>query len=279
MTALTVNFATAIVAIAASFALLAAYALAIEPYNLQRTENRFDIFDGSGEKVKIVLISDTQAAYDHTDYFKKVVATVNSLDADYILIAGDIVDSEPDGWNRIGELANLKARYGKFAVLGNHDYRDWSCDEESYEYADRIERTVESLGITVLRNENRILSATGERFALVGVDDSWACRSDYPKATEGVPQNLPKVIIVHNNLALEGENLGPEDIVLAGHTHCGQVYVPFITDYLVEDLGFGKTRSGKATLQNGAQLYVTCGVTPGGIRLFARPEISVIYLE
>jgi hypothetical protein len=264
----------------AILAIILFYSLHVEPYNVFISENRFDFFEGTGDPVKVVLISDTQGAYDYPEYFHGAMAKASAQEPDIILIAGDIVEGEKNAWEKLGELKNLKSGYGVYAVLGNHDYRDWDCrDPAIYDYADRVEKTVESFGIGVLRNENRILNIRGMEFAIAGIDDEWACRSDPQKALANLSGEIPKLILVHEQEVLYDLSPGRKTIGFAGHTHCGQFYVPFITDYLTEYLGFGKIRQGRATLENGIETYITCGITPGGIRLFARPEISVIYLE
>lgn len=273
----TVQKAVLIVLIA--FSLLLIYALHFAPYELQVTENHFEMF-GSGEPVKIVLISDTQSAYYADDFFRKAIERINAEEPDLVLIAGDIVDGEPGGYEHIGRLGDIRSRHGVYAVLGNHDYKNWDCqDAESYTYADAVAEKVESLGITVLRNENRVVEMKGHRFAIVGVDDLWACRADYDQSISGLDPGLPRIILLHQNEDLYDESLEGKNLVLAGHTHCGQVDVPFITDYFVDSLGFGKTKRGWKNISSDDSLYVTCGLTPGGIRLFAPPEISVIYLD
>ncbi|HSB46747.1 MAG TPA: metallophosphoesterase [Candidatus Bilamarchaeum sp.] len=267
-------------AVSALLILVFLYSTLIEPYNISVTESRFDIFPGSPAPLKAVLISDTQTAYDYPEYFRRAIAEANAQNPDFVLIAGDIVDGEPRGYLKLGELKNLKSRYGVFAVLGNHDYGDWNCaNPANYEYADNVTETLESMGIVVLRNQNSVLEAGGQKLAIAGIDDLWACRSEPQKALANLSQNMPKIILLHQQEAIYGLSPGVNTVAFAGHTHCGQFYFPFITDYLTEYLGFGKARQGRTTLPGGTAAYVTCGLTPGGIRLFARPEISVIYLD
>ncbi len=266
--------------ILSSFFLVLAYSVLVEPYNIHMTEHHLDFFGSPGQTVKAVLISDTQLAYDYPDYFARVISEVNRQEPDVIFISGDIVDGEPGGWTKLGLLSGLRARYGVYAVLGNHDYQDWKCGSAANdEYASHVAQTLESFGVRVLRNEQLTATMKGRSFTIIGLDDLWACKADPDKASSGVDPALPKIILVHNNLAVSGMDLGNRSLVLSGHTHCGQVDVPFVTDYLVEALGFGKITGGEKRLPGGATVFVTCGVTPGGIRLFSRPEISVLYLD
>jgi predicted MPP superfamily phosphohydrolase len=167
--------------------LVLVYSVAIEPYSINKTRDFFPFFPASSGvgPIRIVFISDIHAAYDSPPYFSKVVEAVNSEKPDLILIGGDIVEGSQSDLAGIGALSKLKSRYGVFAVQGNHDYSSWGCGNWSYAGAERAE--LESMNITVLSNENRILSINGHQLALVGIDDEWACRSDFEKAASGIP--------------------------------------------------------------------------------------------
>lgn len=258
---------------AATILLLVLYALFFEPFNLEVTENSFDLFDGQGT-VKIVLIGDTQDIYNHPEFFQRSMATANAQKPDLILIAGDIVEITDD-WDRIGPLGDLESEYGTYAILGNHDYISLNCEN----CTDKIVGKLESMNITVLRNENRIVKINGQEFALIGVDDLWAGRSSYANASYGVPSNMPKVILAHNQYSMKNQKLEGSSLILSGHTHCGLVQIPFLTDLFLRWSRFADVIKGRAMPDDDTELYVTCGLTPGGVRLFTRPEISVIYLE
>jgi len=252
---------------------LIVYAIFIEPFNLEVTENGFDMFD-EGEVIKVVLIADTQDAYNHPEYFQRTIDVVNAQEPDIILIAGDVVEVNDD-WDDVDLLEELESEYGVYAVLGNHDYYSFNCTN----CTDKLVSNLESMDIAVLRNENEILAMKGQEFALIGVDDLWAGRSSYANASIGIPQNMPKVILAHNQYSMKNQNLEGKNLILSGHTHCGLVQIPFLTDFFVRWNGLADVARGRATVDENTELYVTCGVTPGGVRLFTRPEISVIYLE
>ncbi len=252
---------------------IAAYVIFIEPFNLEVTENTFDLFD-DGTQVKIVLITDTQDAYNHPGYFQRTIDTVNAQEPDLILIAGDVVEITDD-WDHLGLIGGLESKYGTYAVLGNHDYVSLDCNN----CTDKLISNLESIGVTVLRNENRVLAINGQEFALIGVDDLWAGRSSYANASSGISKDMPKVIVAHNQYSMKNQKLEGQNIVLSGHTHCGLIQIPFLTDIFLRWTGFADVIRGRATVDENTELYVSCGVTPGGARLFTRPEISVIYLE
>ncbi len=253
--------------------LLVLYALFFEPFNLEVTENTFDLFDDSGV-IKVVLIGDTQDAYNHPEYFQRSITTANAQKPDIILIAGDVVEITDD-WDKISLLGDLESKHGTYAVLGNHDYVSFNCNN----CTPKLVSNLESMGINVLRNENEILTINGQEFALIGVDDLWAGQSSYANASTSISPNMPKVILVHNQYSLKNQKLEGRNLILSGHTHCGLVQIPFLTDLFLRWNGFADVTRGREAVDEHTELYVTCGVTPGGVRLFTRPEISVIYLE
>jgi len=126
-------------------------------------------------------------------------------------------------------------------------------------------------GIRVLRNGNADLGG----FTLVGVDDAWACESDYWKAVEGADRSRPIILLTHNQEAVPPQEYEGLGLVLVGHTHCGQVRLPIIGS-VPKLFGFrGEYDAGLHRFGNDSYIYTTCGIG-GGPRFLAPPEISVI---
>jgi predicted MPP superfamily phosphohydrolase len=255
---------------------LAFYSFAVAPYDLEVTESNFTLFDGSGEPVKVVFISDTEHAYDHPEYLSRVVSMINAQEPDIVLLGGDYAESEERGWEKLGLLGSIRAEHGVYAVLGNHDYQQWGCSRANLAYADETAKKLESMGITVLRNGHRVVEARGRRLAIVGLDDVWACRSDFVKAEAGVPP-VPQLVLAHNPAAVYGEALPAGAVVLSGHTHCGQVRLPLVSETMLAFIGLDAPIGGRGKVGTN-DIYVTCGITPGGVRFLTRPEISVLYI-
>ncbi len=126
----------------------------------------------------------------------------------------------------------------------------------------------------VLRNEHDLLDVRGKEFAVVGVDELWACRNDYQAAANGT-EGIPKIVLAHNLKAVNPDLIGGRALVLSGHTHCGLIRVPVLTELV---LGSGPI-GGRAALDEGTDAYITCGITGGGARFLTNPEISVIEVE
>ncbi|MEW6749106.1 MAG: metallophosphoesterase [Candidatus Micrarchaeota archaeon] len=241
------------------------------------TTNPFDLFGSPETPVRIVFISDIHAVYEPPGNMEKVVERINALEPDIVLLGGDLIEGSPNELPLLEPLSGIMAPHGTFAVLGNHDYGSWGCPADA-SVADETERALEGIGITVLRNENEILEVQGEKFALIGLDEYWVCRNDYATASAGVPDYMPKVVLAHNELAVGPDEIAGPSVILSGHTHCGQVNVPIITR-LFFGPDFDGAVGGRAQIDDDTGLYVTCGITPGGIRFLAPPEISVIELQ
>jgi predicted MPP superfamily phosphohydrolase len=250
--------------------------LLVEPYRLTVTQNDFTLFDGR-QNVSVVLISDIHIGSQRQGYLDSVVERINALHPDIVLIGGDTIDADVSELAWLGPLGRLNATYGVYAVLGNHDYGWWGCGV-SPALGDAVEEKLLALNITVLRNDNRVLDVRGARFALIGLDDQWLCRNNYTEASAGVPDGMPKVVLAHNQLAVDPSEVKGRGLLLFGHTHCGQVRLPFITQ-LVMGPGFGPDLGGRERIDNDTEVYVTCGVTSGGMRFLTNPEISRIIME
>ncbi|MBS3067109.1 metallophosphoesterase [Candidatus Micrarchaeota archaeon] len=263
--------------------IIAIDALFIEPYRLIITENNFDLFDGADTKIRIILISDIHIGSQRDGYLDEVVNKINNLEPDIILIAGDSINHHEIELSRLAPLKKLRTRYGAFAVLGNHDYGWWGCpiSQNEIEMSNKVEKRIEELGITVMRNENKIIEINGKRFALIGLDDVWVCKNDYKKASENVSDTLPKIIFMHNSKSIDPQQVTGKSLILAGHTHCGQIRIPFVTESLLVQGEFGHITGGKAQLDSDTEIYTTCGVTQGSmnIRFLTNPEISTISIE
>jgi uncharacterized protein len=140
-----------------------------------------------------------------------VVAKVNALAPDLIVLTGDIVDGRLDELRpHVEPLRELRARDGVYAVTGNHEY---------YWNANAWLEHLRSLGIHVLRNEHVTIR---NAFELAGVDDSSATE-DVPRAVAGRDAALPVVLLAHHPRTIARAVAAGVDLQLSGHTHGGQL--------------------------------------------------------
>lgn len=219
-----------------------------------------DGLDPRHDGVRIAQLSDIHVGnLTPASHIRAAIAAANAAKPDLITLTGDYVC-----WRRHevalvpDQLAGLEAPR-VLAVLGNHDYFVWH---------DGVVRALARNGYEVLRNEATIADVRGAPLAIVGVDDPVTRHDDIDAAFEGVPASLTKLVLCH--LADRGPRLAQRgaDLVLSGHTHGGQIYVPGITDRLMKRLGLNYRR-GLYPLQapetRRSTLYVTPGVGFSGV--------------
>jgi hypothetical protein len=203
-------------------------------------------------------------------HLERAVQAANDLRPDLILLTGDYISQDRVYAAPCAELVGrLRARFGVYAVLGNHDH--WTD-------AALITDLFRAEGVTVLLNEGMRLDLRGESFWLAGVNDTMVGLEDLSLALAGSSDDEMKLLLAHNPIILRRAARAGVDLVLSGHTHGGQV-----------TLRPEKSRSGRPRRRllrglgrrGNTQIYVTRGlgtvVLP--IRYGCPPEVSVLELH
>ena len=217
---------------------------------------------------------------------------VNDLQPDYIFFTGDLVNEGPDeaeSWIEV--IKALKAKYGKYAILGNHDY-GWGrvSKEQKDKNREGVVRINKEMGFNILLNEHQILEKEGDKIALVGVENwgfseqNWfPTRGDYKKSVEGMEDVPFKILLSHDpthwdHHILEKENV---DLTLSGHTHGGQMGISIPGLLEISAGRFFYKRYAGLYKNNKQYLYVNRGmghlIFPG--RVGMPPEITLHVLE
>lgn len=146
---------------------------------------------------------------------ERAVAIANDASADLVVITGDFVCHSQRYLDQLVEVLS-KLNAPAIGVLGNHDY--WSG-------ADEVSRSLAKAGVELLRNRNTTLTLRNQRLQIVGLDDAYTGHADRAKALKGLRRDLPSLGLSH--IAEEADALWAAGVplVLAGHTHGGQVTV------------------------------------------------------
>ncbi len=223
--------------------------------------------------LRIAHLSDLHCgAYAPEARVARWVARTNALAPDLVAVTGDLIAGGSAHVAAVARaLGGLRAPLGVWVSLGNHDY---------FGRVDALVVALEAAGLRVLRNAGLVLAHAGESFWLAGVDDTWADRADVAAALAARPAGAPSVVMAHDpELFEEAAALGAT-LVLSGHTHGGQVAVPFLARWLtparvITRFPLGLYRLGASTL------YVTTGAGTTGppVRLGAAPEIALLELR
>jgi len=221
----------------------------------------------------IVQISDVHIGNTiKRHHIEKIVRKINRLEADVVVITGDLVDGSVSRLRHAAEpLAELSSRFGTFFVTGNHEY---------YSRADEWVAELRRMGITVLRNERVAIGTDEASFDLAGVDDPTANHrggaSDVVAACEGRDPAHEVVLLAHQPKTIHDAATNDVGLQLSGHTHGGQIW-PF--GWIV---GFTQPyMRGLHHHNERTQIYVSCGTNHWGppMRLGAAPEITHLSLH
>ena len=171
----------------------------------------------------------------------------------------------------IGALAGLRAPHGVAAVLGNHDH---------WESAPLLREAFAAHGISEWCNAGRWIERGGERVWFCGADDLWEGQPDLPRALEGVGADDCAVLLAHNPDFAERFRDRRVRLMLSGHTHGGQVRLPYFGAPIIPSIHGRKYEMG---LVNGpvCPVYVTrgVGVIFPPVRFRCPPEVALLRLR
>lgn len=170
--------------------------------------------------LRIVQISDIHhGLFLPKEWLSEAVRQANRLNPDIIALTGDFVTYSRRNIRPAARLlGKLRARYGVYAVLGNHDFR---VDPEAVTQALRLQ------GIDVLRNRHVSLRFGSKSIYLVGVDD-YGYGADLRRAIRGIPRDAATILLAHNPRVIHLASRNNVSLVLSGHTHGGQVNLPLL---------------------------------------------------
>ncbi|MFB5677052.1 metallophosphoesterase [Paenibacillus terreus] len=257
-------------------ALAGGYAAVWEPGNLEVTQFTVHLprLPASFNNMRVFHFSDMHLGFfKDEDDMRRIASVINGLQPDMICFTGDIVDDYAESMaGSVPILNSLHAPLGKFAILGNHDYRG---------IPEGVEALYKKTGFTLLKNEHYVIHKDGQSMAVVGLEDIFMSAPDPEAALQGLPDGMFKLLLMHEpDYADTAVGYG-FDMQLSGHTHGGQVRIPLLGALLPPPGGrkyiHGLYRVGAEAMP----LYVSRGVgtTKLPIRVLCRPEVSLITLR
>jgi uncharacterized protein len=261
-------------------------------YDIVHQPIEFDNLPDSFNGVKIVQLSDLHVGsfFDNHKEIEKAINKVNELNPDYILFTGDMVNNyawELDGWEEI--IGKLKAKQGKFSILGNHDYADyvqWDNEADKAKNLDSLKQRQAKMGFRLLLNESVKLERNGEFIELLGLENwgkgRFAKYGDLVKTMKNSVTNSFKILMSHDPSHWDEQVLEKTDInlALAGHTH-GMQYGVKIGSFQFSPVQFRYHRWAGLYTENKQHLYVNRGFGYIGFagRVGISPEITLIELR
>ena len=273
-----IRYARWLVLLAALF--LGTWAFWVEPASLRANTYNLTLnqWPFACDGLRIAVLADLHVGSPHNglDRLKDVVEATNASAPDLILLAGDYVIQGVIGGEFVAPeaaadvLRELSARAGVYAVLGNHD---WWLDPE------RVAKALRTRGIRLLEDANINLELDECRFTLVGISDFWEGPHDVEKAFADVLPNTPTVAFTHNPDVFP-QFPHPVSLGIAGHTHGGQVALPFVGRPIVPSR-FGERFAAGRIVESGQTYFVSTGIGTSilPVRFGVPPEVSVVRLE
>jgi len=261
-------------------------------YKIHRITLKFpdlpDAFDG----FTVTQLSDIHAgSFTSRKGVEKGIELVNKQNSDLLLFTGDLVNnkaSEMDPWK--DTFAKLKASYGKYSVLGNHDYGDytrWASDEAKTANLVSLKKVHKEIGFKLLLNDSVKIHKDGQSIALIGVEN-WG-KGGFHKygslnhAVANVSDDEFKILMSHDPSHWEAKTLEHEkhiNLALAGHTH-GMQFGIELFGFQWSPVKYVYPQWAGLYEKHGKYLYVNRGFGFLGFkgRLGIWPEITVITLK
>ena len=267
-----------IIVIAGIVSALAAWALWIEPARLVVVEEPVGVpWPGRGA-LRVAVLTDLHVGspFNGLGKLHDVVDRTNAARPDLVCILGDLVIQDVIGGHFVppetigGELARLRPVVGTFAVLGNHD--GW-LDH------DRVRRALETSGVRVVENSAvRVATGAGPVW-VAGVSDLWTGRHDLSAALAPVNDDGGPVLLLTHNPDIFPMVPPRVTLTLAGHTHGGQVKLPWIGRPIVPSQ-FGQRFAAGQIVEGGRRMFVATGIGTSilPIRFGVPPTVSILVL-
>jgi predicted MPP superfamily phosphohydrolase len=257
------------------------YATQIEPFWLDVHDVDVSIANlpPAFEGFRIAQLTDLHAGESvPINYLARAIDRVNGANPDCVVVTGDLVTHDETAIEPVTQVM-ARLRSPAYVTFGNHDYNPTSGTPGfSTVLSDQLNQQLTAVGCTVLRNQSTPVFRDGQRLWMVGLEDLYTTRFLPNLAFWGVPRNETKICLSHNPDGTKGLLPHEPDLILSGHTHGGQVRVPF---YGAIVLPTSDRRFQQGRFQFGrTQMYVSRGVGfLARVRFDCRPEIPIFRLR
>jgi predicted MPP superfamily phosphohydrolase len=225
------------------------------------------------EGLRIAQLSDLHiGAHTPRGWGMRWARAANAKAPDLAVVTGDMVTSGTDFHADVAEVIGaLRAKLGVFVSMGNHDY---------FGEGEPLIGLLRARGVSVLRNEGAVVERDGASIWLAAIDDTWTRRDDVARAMRDRPAGSTTVLLAHDPEAFDEAAEAGADVVLSGHTHGGQIAMPFFARAanlasFTHPYVLGFYRRGRALLY----VHPGLGTTGPPMRLGAAPEVTILVLR
>ena len=196
----------------------------------------------------------------------------NERDPDLAVVTGDMVTSGTDFHGDVADvIGELRAKAGVFVSMGNHDY---------FGDGEPLISLLRRRGVRVLRNQGVLIERNGAKLWLAAIDDIWTRRDDLAAALRERPEGTTTILLAHDPKRFNQAADAGAELVLGGHTHGGQVALPFFyrsanLAKLTHEYTVGLYRRGRSVLY----VHPGLGTTGPPMRLGVPPEVTILVLR
>ena len=226
--------------------LIVLWAIFVEPnwYRLRRVT--VSIPKKVHKPITILHLSDIHFHKKKIGSKKRFFQRLSMLNPDLIFLTGDIIDCDNGIDTACRSLSGLRARYGTFMILGNHDYYDYRLKDvllyhagltklsEQRNNVPRFTAELKKIGVTVLVNQSVRLEVHGNPVLIGGTDDPVTQQINFEKTLHGLGPGTLNILLTHHLDSLLKLSHHGVDLVFSGHTHGGQLRVPFLGSIVCE---------------------------------------------
>lgn len=255
------------------------YAYYIEPRMLKNSRKQIHskYIPKAFNDFKIVQFSDTHIGFQYTvEHLKQLVKKINAEKANIIVFTGDLID-EPQTFTEkqklINTLKHLRATDGKYWVYGNHDHGGYGTE--------LIKDIMQQAGFSLLNNEHITIEKSSERIIIAGIDDVMLGKPDLERTLKDVNDNDYTILLAHEPDIADRVATYPVDLQLSGHSHGGQVRLPYF-GHLYTPPYAEKYVRGKYLLNDKQMtLFVSTGIgtTRLPLRFLCQPQFYTFTLN
>ncbi|MEC5158813.1 putative MPP superfamily phosphohydrolase [Chryseobacterium sp. MP_3.2] len=261
-------------------------------HSVRRVKMKIAGLPESFKGYKIIQISDVHSgSFFNPEKLQKAINLINEQDADLVLFTGDMVNNLAEEFKSFVPLFSMiKAKDGKFSILGNHDYGDYYDWPNAVEKARNVPNLIgfqKEAGFEMLRNEHRIIEKNGEKLYILGVEN-WGLKpfpqyGDLDKAAAGIPPEAAKILMSHDPTHFDEivkKHPSNVQLTLSGHTH-GMQFGLDLKNVRWSPVQFRYKKWADLYESEGKSLYVNRGfgviAYPG--RVGIDPEITLLELS
>lgn len=246
------------------------YACFIERHNVELTTHRLQLPEWEGKSARFVVLSDLHARPDEEKYLRRVVELTMEQKPDAVFLLGDYVNGAKDtmALETMEKILEPLSRVPCFAVWGNHDYSRGRR---------HLRSMFRRLGISMMESRVNEINVGGGRLHIAGARCAFTFM--HPGNIPQPRPDVPYILLSHSPAIARHAPEGVE-LILTGHTHGGQVCVPFYGALTLPDKSVTRRQCAGHQVLHGRNMYISRGVGTSQLplRFFCRPEILVLEL-